>query len=41
VLSLGNEAEVISPANCRRAIARMIRAMAGHYADVPVDAADS
>jgi len=35
VLSLGNEAEVLSPASCRRAIARMIRAMAGQYADVP------
>jgi predicted DNA-binding transcriptional regulator YafY len=37
VLSLGNEAEVVSPASCRRTIARMIRAMAGHYADVPVE----
>ena len=37
VLSLGNEAEVLAPASCRRAIARMIRHMAGHYADVPKD----
>jgi len=37
VLSLGNEAQVVSPASCRRTIARMIRAMAGHYADVPVE----
>jgi predicted DNA-binding transcriptional regulator YafY len=31
VLSLGNEAEVLSPASCRQAIADMIRAMAQRY----------
>ena len=37
VLSLGHEAEILSPASCRRTIARMIRSMAGQYADVPGD----
>ena len=40
VLSLGHEAEILSPASCRRAIARMIRAMASRYVDVPTDPAD-
>jgi predicted DNA-binding transcriptional regulator YafY len=37
VLSLGHEAEILSPAGCRRTIARMIRSMAGQYTDVPGD----
>jgi len=37
VLSLGHEAEILAPAHCRRMIARMIRQMAGRYADVPAD----
>ena len=34
VLSLGNEAEVLSPASCRKMIAHTIRGMAEKYADV-------
>jgi predicted DNA-binding transcriptional regulator YafY len=34
VLSLGNEAEVLSPASCRKMIANTIRSMAEKYADV-------
>ncbi len=33
VLSLGNEAEVLAPAACRKRIAQMIRSMAERYAD--------
>lgn len=33
VLSLGNEAEVLSPDSCRRTIAQMIRSMAERYED--------
>jgi predicted DNA-binding transcriptional regulator YafY len=33
VLSLGNEAEILAPASCRRAIARTIRSMAEPYGD--------
>lgn len=35
VLSLGSEAEVLSPASCRKSIARLVRAMADRYSDVP------
>ena len=31
VLALGGEAEVLSPASCRRSIAKMIRQMAAAY----------
>jgi predicted DNA-binding transcriptional regulator YafY len=34
VLSLGNEAEILSPASCRRTVAQMIRSMADRYTDV-------
>ncbi len=31
VLSLGNEAEILSPASCRQAVAETIRSMAQRY----------
>ena len=35
VLALGGEAEILSPASCRRSIAKMIRQLAAAYDDTP------